>query len=137
MRKVLMISLKVLAAVVALIAVLLILGEFLIPTIPPVDLTRTNMTVMAVRAWIYLRKHGCLPQGSADLPTRENYDNSIDDGWGRNIIYMIGPDHTITLRSLGRDGRPGGSGEDADITRFFKVSQEKVTAFRAPSCDEG
>ncbi len=39
------------------------------------------------------------------------------DPWGRTYLYKIpGEKHEYDLVSLGRDGRPGGSGEDADIT---------------------
>jgi general secretion pathway protein G len=37
------------------------------------------------------------------------------DPWGNAYLYTSnGPDH-FSLRSLGRDGQPGGSGEDRDI----------------------
>lgn len=43
------------------------------------------------------------------------------DPWGRPYIYLApgatNPD-AYDLYSLGRDGRPGGSGEDADITSW-------------------
>jgi general secretion pathway protein G len=43
------------------------------------------------------------------------------DPWGRPYVY-IAPGHenpaTYDLYSLGRDGKPGGDGEDADITSW-------------------
>lgn len=43
------------------------------------------------------------------------------DPWGRAYVYVspgeINPD-SYDLYSLGRDGRPGGEGEDADITSW-------------------
>jgi general secretion pathway protein G len=39
-----------------------------------------------------------------------------DDPWGHPYIYKIPGDHgEVDIISLGRDGRPGGDGEDADI----------------------
>lgn len=41
------------------------------------------------------------------------------DPWGRAYIYKSPGDHgEFDLLSLGRDGAPGGSGEDADITNW-------------------
>jgi general secretion pathway protein G len=43
------------------------------------------------------------------------------DPWGRPYVY-VAPGHTnpnsYDLYSLGRDGKPGGEGEDADITSW-------------------
>jgi general secretion pathway protein G len=39
------------------------------------------------------------------------------DPWGKAYVYKVpGEKWDFDLVSLGRDGRPGGSGEDADIT---------------------
>ena len=41
-----------------------------------------------------------------------------NDPWGRPYIYRFPGDRnaaTFDLSSLGRDGKPGGSGEDADV----------------------
>ncbi|HEX6690969.1 MAG TPA: type II secretion system major pseudopilin GspG [Burkholderiales bacterium] len=39
------------------------------------------------------------------------------DPWGRPYVYKAGgPSGDFQLLSLGRDGKSGGSGEDADIT---------------------
>ena len=41
------------------------------------------------------------------------------DPWGKPYIYKSPGDHgEYDLSSLGRDGRPGGTGEDADITNW-------------------
>jgi general secretion pathway protein G len=41
------------------------------------------------------------------------------DPWGKPYIYKSPGEHgEYDLSSLGRDGRPGGSGEDADITNW-------------------
>ena len=39
------------------------------------------------------------------------------DPWGKPYVYKIpGEKHEFDLVSYGKDGRPGGSGEDADLT---------------------
>ena len=43
------------------------------------------------------------------------------DPWGRTFLYLSPGDTnpaTYDLRSLGRDGTPGGDGEDADVTSW-------------------
>jgi len=41
------------------------------------------------------------------------------DPWGRPYVYeQPGQNTEIDLASLGKDGRPGGSGEDADIVNW-------------------
>lgn len=41
------------------------------------------------------------------------------DPWGKAFIYKAPGEHgDVDLSSHGRDGRPGGSGEDADITNW-------------------
>lgn len=41
------------------------------------------------------------------------------DPWGRSYLYKSPGEHgEFDLYSLGRDGAPGGSGEDADVTNW-------------------
>ena len=41
------------------------------------------------------------------------------DPWGKPYVYQQPGSHgDFDLLSLGRDGRPGGSGEDADVTNW-------------------
>jgi len=42
-----------------------------------------------------------------------------NDPWGRPYIYIAPGEHAeFDLSSLGKDGRPGGTGEDADINTW-------------------
>jgi general secretion pathway protein G len=42
-----------------------------------------------------------------------------NDPWGRPYLYVSPGEHgEFDLSSLGKDGRPGGTGEDADITTW-------------------
>lgn len=44
--------------------------------------------------------------------------DGLHDPWGRPYIYRIPsqrPNHAFDIISLGADGQPGGSGEDADL----------------------
>jgi general secretion pathway protein G len=45
-------------------------------------------------------------------------DKVPEDPWGRPFLYRVPsqrPNHDYDLYSLGADGQPGGSGEDADV----------------------
>jgi general secretion pathway protein G len=49
-----------------------------------------------------------------------------NDPWGRQYVYRVpGQKSEFDLFSLGRDGKPGGSGEDADIG--IGVGPQQVT----------
>lgn len=68
------------------------------------------------------RKEGlaALSAPSADLEDRWNGPylknaGALIDPWGAAYIYEISGDQ-VTVRSNGRDGKKGGSGEDADIS---------------------
>jgi hypothetical protein len=88
--------------------------------IPVRELTLTRMRGVQTRILEYARSHDQLPADLADLPQRQGYDDSITDAWGRKFIYNVDRSGTVTLKSLGRDGAPGGSGEDADIICKFQ-----------------
>jgi len=42
-------------------------------------------------------------------------EGAIVDPWGRDYIYIATDDGNFTIMSFGRDGREGGTGQDADI----------------------
>jgi general secretion pathway protein G len=45
--------------------------------------------------------------------------NDLNDPWGRPYVYRspsARPSHTFDITTLGADGKPGGDGEDEDIT---------------------
>lgn len=44
-------------------------------------------------------------------------ETDLLDPWGREFIYAApGTDTTFKITTLGRDGQPGGTGEDSDIS---------------------
>lgn len=92
--------------------------------IPPTDHTRTHLAVNKQRLQDYWADHGKLPAQLTDMPTQPNRDGSIDDGWGRPIVYRQLPDNKAVLCSFGRDGVPGGTGEDADLEETFQATPQ-------------
>ena len=52
--------------------------------------------------------------------------NLPNDPWGRPYVYRVpGQRGEYDVFSLGRDGKPGGSGEDADVGLIQEVSLAK------------
>ena len=87
--------------------------------LPARGLTGIRMETMKQRILHYARTHNEFPKTVTDLPLLSSRDNTVQDGWGHDIRFEIATNGTVTLTSLGRDGLPGGAGDDADITRTF------------------
>jgi hypothetical protein len=96
-----------------------ILASCVVETIPPGALTATRMQALKRRVLQYARAHDRLTSSLAALPPMEGYDNSVKDGWKRDILFEISAAGVVSFSSLGRDGVVGGSGESADIVRSF------------------
>ena len=105
-------------ASVILIAVVL---SSLVCVITPVEMTNTAIVESFVRMRMYLAEHHQFPASLDELPRRDGYANRTTDWWRRPLIYKAEQDNFITLLSLGKDGEPGGTGEDADIQRTYRT----------------
>jgi len=84
-------------------------------------MTRGYMLRTLFRIKDYAKQHRALPQSLDLIPNKEGRWDRITDGWGRRLLYRTNSDGTITLTSLGADGRPGGEGEDADLVVTCRV----------------
>jgi hypothetical protein len=107
---------------VILIVVAFLLPAFFPGTVPPAELTRERMAFDRIRILDYARVHGQLPTDLAALPRlalKPEADHYFEDAWHRRLIYEVDSSGTVTLKSLGKDGVPGGSGDDADIVFKF------------------
>jgi len=87
--------------------------------ITPVEHTNTSIGETFVRIGIYAERNQEMPRSLDVLPKRSSYANDITDGWKRPLRYDVRDDGIVTLESLGRDGKPGGTGEDQDISRRY------------------
>jgi hypothetical protein len=92
-----------------------------IDIIPPVDLTRSHITETFCRIEMYVKTNKSIPPSLDVLPNRDGYANSTLDGWNRLLQYRVTEDGLITLTSFGADGKPGGDGENADISETRRV----------------
>jgi len=91
--------------------------------IPPVDITHTAIVETFVRIGIYAETNKALVPSLDLLPKRDGYANLDSDGWHRPLQYRVTEDGIITLTSLGADGKPGGSGENADISHSYRYKR--------------
>ena len=89
-----------------------------------VTATRAQMSNIAQALKLYRLQHGRYPTTSEGLqalvtpgPNGKHYLDSVPkDAWGRDFVYLSPGVHgDFDLLSYGADGRPGGSGFDADI----------------------
>jgi len=92
--------------------------------LPPESLTHAGIQSTMVRIQMYMLEHRAYPPSLTVLPEREGHDNRLTDGWGRPLLYSVDEDGIITVSSLGRDGKPGGDGRDADIVRRNRSRNE-------------
>jgi hypothetical protein len=83
------------------------------------EMTTTAMDVDKERIFDDIREHQTLPKSLSELPQSDGKIDGTRDGWGRPIIYTIGKNGFVTLVSLGSDGKPGGSGDAADMIQSF------------------
>jgi hypothetical protein len=85
-------------------------------TIPPRQLTVTRMTVLGVRIQSFVARHARMPKSLSELPEEPGKDCEVVDAWGRPFRWSYDEaSRKFTIWSLGRDGKSGGTGDDADI----------------------
>jgi hypothetical protein len=89
------------------------------PITTPEGRTRLFIQQLFVRINFYTETNKEVPPSLAALPPAGM--NMTNDAWGRPIQYRINTNSTITLLSFGRDGKPGGQGEDADIAQTYRL----------------
>lgn len=101
----------------------------LVDVIPPDAQTRTAIGETRVRIGMYLKRDGTLPPTLDVLPLRDRYANQTTDAWNRPLLYQIEEDG-LSLTSLGKDGQPGGSGLDADVTEKYRIADGELEDIR-------
>jgi hypothetical protein len=78
-----------------------------VSVIPPQDITNSAITETTVRIHMYMTANGSYPKDLSVLPFRDGYSNRTKDGWGQILDYEVDDEGIISLKSLGRDGKPG------------------------------
>ena len=116
---------KSIIALSIVVGILFLAEMCLVETVPPRSLTATRMHMVKRRILRYAREHNRLPPDLSVLPQIEGYDNSIHDAWGNTLIYEVDAEGMVTLKSFGKDGIAGGTGNDKDIVRSFPSRDSK------------
>jgi hypothetical protein len=91
--------------------------------VPPRAKTTSAMQVAKQRILRYAKSHGMLPGNLEETEPIEGKIPGLLDGWGEALIYEIGPAGKVTLRSYGKDQKPGGEGAAADLIGTFQARQ--------------
>ena len=89
--------------------------------IPPDEMTVSTLTVVEQRIQKYYRINGTLPPDLNNLPVIPEKDNVLGDGWEHPLKYTRQSDTVCHIRSLGADGKLGGTGDNSDVVRTVKI----------------
>jgi len=103
-------------AVAGLVGYVVLFGNF----VPPISQTGLAMNSCKERIQQYALEHDKLPAKLSDTKEIAGTFNSNIDGWGNDIIYSADANGVVTLTSYGKDKKPGGTGDNTDITGIFK-----------------
>lgn len=98
----------------------------LIDVIPPKSATVMTLVELKERILVHAAFHRQLPTDLKQLPcdkVESLLGKGIKDGWGYPIHYSIDKDGIVTLSSLGKDGRPGGTGDATDLVGTFSAKE--------------
>ncbi|MFZ2642307.1 MAG: type II secretion system protein GspG [Verrucomicrobiia bacterium] len=111
--------------IIVAIAVVGIVGFLMlsVDVIPPTSQTADAIHMCKRRIQRYAIEHNALPSALIETKEIEGYDNSIKDAWGRPIIYGVDTNGLVTLASLGKDNKPGGTGDGADMIGVYPSRQ--------------
>ena len=68
------------------------------------------------------------------VPDMPGYDTSTTDAWERPLDYSFDSSGVVTLRSLGADKRPGGDGDNRDMTGLFDTRDPQRSGCPVTAC---
>jgi uncharacterized protein YceK len=97
--------------------------------IPPQSQTDLRLRDTYGRIEAFWNQHGKVPAKADELPDVKDHDCSMKDGWGRELQWVSDGATKVTVTSLGRDGKPGGTGDDADLEIVFVGTQKEQHDF--------
>jgi len=91
----------------------------LVDWIPPRQSTDTALAIMRERLGRFSEEHQTVPTRLEELPQLKGREISTKDGWRREFGWYSDGERTVKVWSFGRDGKPGGVGDDADLQMTF------------------
>lgn len=96
----------------------------IVDTIPPQNMTESALVFTYHRIQTFWNQHGRVPPKPAEMPDMEDRDCSMKDGWGHELNWDSDGISRVRVWSLGRDEKPGGTGDDADMEVVFVGKQK-------------
>jgi hypothetical protein len=89
------------------------------PPVPLRERVQAQIAALGEIARQFRAKHGTYPDAAIWKRTTEEPDLRFIDPWFRPYRYELAKDGAVTIGTLGRDGRAGGSGENQDVSVRF------------------
>ncbi|MCW3847449.1 type II secretion system major pseudopilin GspG [Sphingomonas sp. LB-2] len=124
-----LIEMMIVLVIIAIVSGLIVMSGILDrPDQARVTAAKTNMTTLAGALAMYRLDNGDYPtadqglkalavQPSPPPPAWHAYvQEEPKDPWGRDYVYAV-EGGAFTITSLGKDGKPGGEGVDADLVQ--------------------
>jgi general secretion pathway protein G len=116
-----LIEMMIVLVIIAVIAGMIVMSGILNrPDQARATAAKTDISTISGALAMYRLDNGGFPtaeQGLKVLSAQPNpyLQQEPKDPWGHDYVYTVGGG-TFTITSLGKDGKPGGEGVDADIT---------------------
>jgi Type II secretion system (T2SS), protein G len=102
--------------IVGILALLRALGA---PPVPLRERLQLQIQTLGDIAEDFRAKHSAYPDSATWRRTAEQPDPRFFDPWSRVYRYEHSEDGGVTIGTLGRDGKEGGTDEDADVSLHF------------------
>jgi ribosomal protein S27E len=109
--------------VLTLIGMLGLARIFSAPPVPLHERLQAQIATLGDIARDFRAKHGAYPDTATWKRTAEEPDLRFIDPWSRPYRYELARDGGVTIGTLGRDGKGGGSGDDEDVSVHFVPPQ--------------
>jgi general secretion pathway protein G len=117
-----LLELVVVITIIGILGTMVVVKVSTLPGIARAETVKRDLRQIAAAAGMIHTFTGEWPAALEDLrdprgPDGEKLpkpEGDLKDPWGREYLYELGEDGPI-VRCLGKDGREGGEGEDADL----------------------
>ncbi len=102
-----------------IVGILALLRALSAPPVPLRERLQSQIETLGAIAQDFRAKHGAYPDSATWKRTAEQPDLRFFDPWSRAYRYEPSKDGGVTIGTLGRDGKEGGTDEDADVSVHF------------------
>ncbi|MHB8879393.1 MAG: type II secretion system protein GspG [Myxococcaceae bacterium] len=110
-----LIEIVVVVAIISMITAATAVAVMAVRGKAQVDVARLELERLEDALDIYAVRHGRYPETLQTLVEARVVKRMPRDPWGNEFLYSLAGGEPV-LTSYGRDGAPGGTGEDADLS---------------------